>query len=278
MLRAQGYPVKQIALAMEISRQAAYYKKQVHHPETVDSNGALERKIQEISLKHPSWGYRRVGAWLRKREGILVNHKKIRRIMKDLGLQVHRAKKREYTTQTRSKPKADKPNQIWGIDMTKFLIESLGWVYLVIVLDWCTKRVMGYSIQLRSRTQEWIEALQMAIGQLKVGIREAGLKLVSDNGSQPTSRRFIEYCAELRIQQIWASYENPKGNAETERHIRTLKEDLIWVKDFQSLPEAKTHIHEWIKWYNREYVHSALRYQSPEEFEKSLSEGIKEVA
>ena len=78
------------------------------------------------------------------------------------GLTIKRRPK-PATRTPRSKPKATRTKQYWGIDMTKFLVESVGWVYLVIVLDWYTKKIVGYDISLRSRRQEWEAALDRAL-------------------------------------------------------------------------------------------------------------------
>ncbi|MCX7822545.1 MAG: IS3 family transposase, partial [Syntrophobacterales bacterium] len=112
----------------------------------------LLSKIQQIKTEHPFWGYRRVTAWLRHREGIPVNHKTVRKIMKENGLtviqKIHKAKRDAKT----KKLKAHRPKQIWGIDMTKFMIPSTGWIYLVLVLDWYTKKIVGHEVSIRGRT------------------------------------------------------------------------------------------------------------------------------
>jgi transposase InsO family protein len=137
---------------------------------------------------------------------------------------VHKAKRKADGR----KPKADKPRQYWGIDMTKFMIPTLGWVYLVLVLDWYTKKIVGHKVSLRGRTVEWREALDEALqAEFPEGVRGRGLKLISDNGSQPTSTAFMKDMSVLGIEQIFTSYDNPKGNADTERVMRTIKEELI---------------------------------------------------
>ena len=156
----------------------------------------------------------------------------------------------------------------------KFLIPSVGWVYLVIVLDWFTKKIVGWDISLRSKASDWKRALEMAIdNEFPEGVRGKGLKLVSDNGSQPTSTAFMKDMTVLEIEQIFTSYDNPKGNAETERMMRTIKEEVIWLNEFTSVQEAKEKIGKWINVdYNKFYVHSELGYMSPEEFEKQYYE------
>ncbi|PMP72352.1 MAG: hypothetical protein C0187_01610 [Calditerrivibrio nitroreducens] len=100
--------------------------------------------------------------------------------------------------------------------MTEFMVSSIGWVYLVIVLDWYTKKIVGWNLTLRSRAGEWEEALEMAVEkEFPDGVRGQGLKLISDNGSQPTATSFMRDMATLGIEQIFTSYDNPKGNADT---------------------------------------------------------------
>ena len=225
--------------------------------------------IQEIKQGHPFWGYRRVRAWLKYREGLPVGYKRIYRLMKEHDLLVPQTRYRAKRQPTGRKPRAVRPRQFWGIDMTKFLIPALGWAYLVIVLDWFSRKVVGWQLSVRCRTQEWREAMEEAVIQeFPNGVRGQGLKLISDNGCQPSSRSFLKVTATLDIEQIFTSYNNPKGNAETERFMRTLKEELLWLEEFAGLDEAQDKISVWIDFYNKRYLHSALGYKSPVEYEQ----------
>jgi transposase InsO family protein len=231
-----------------------------------DDQGILDH-IRSLLSQHPYWGYRRVHANLKCRKGLKVNRKRVYRLMKENELLGH-AKRYKPQRTFRTKPVATRPNEIWGTDMTKFLIPSLGWIPLVIVLDWYTKRILGYAIGLRGDTTLWLQALDQAcLAAFPVlGPRDQGVKLVSDNGSQPTSRRYLNDCKSLGIEQIFTSYDNPKGNADTERVIRTLKEEAIWPYEFATLEEAKEKIDQAIAFYNQHYCHSTLGYLSPMEF------------
>lgn len=270
-LLKEGYTVKESCKALGLSR-SRYYSfinlREIEKPNKINELEILE-KIKAIKSEHPFWGYRRVTAWLRHREGVLINHKTVSKIMKEHGLlasqTVHKAKRKAEGR----KPRTQRPKEIWGIDMTKFMIPCIGWAYLVVVLDWYTKKIVGWEISLRGRTAEWKSALDKGlVSEFKEGVRGKGLKLVSDNGSQPTSRAFMKEMAVLGIEQIFTSYDNPKGNADTERVIRTIKEELIWLNEFRSLDEARERIEDWItNCYNKLYVHSALGYLSPEEYE-----------
>ena len=138
------------------------------------------------------------------------------------------------------------------------------------MLDWYTKKIVGWDISLRSRAKEWKQALEMAVQrEFPKGVKDKGLKLISDNGSQPTATSFMKDMVTLGIEQIFTSYDNPKGNADTERMKRTIKEEIIWLNEFASLEEAKEKIGQWIEVdYNKLYVHSQLGDMSPEEFEE----------
>lgn len=232
-LSKQGDTLKDCCNAIGLSRSRYYSFNRTKETKQAERTGDLQLRgrIKEIKTEHPFWGYRRVTAWLRHREGIIVNHKAVRKIMKENGLTVvqaiHKAKRA-----SRRKPKAQRPKQYWGIDMTKFMIPSVGWVYLVVVLDWYTKKIVGHEVSLRGRTVEWREALDRALQvEFPEGVRSSGLKLISDNGSQPTSVAFMNYIVVLGIEQIFTSYDNPKGNADTERVMRTIKEELIWLNE-----------------------------------------------
>lgn len=192
--------------------------------------------------------------------------------MKENNLLVKQKVYKAKRTPTRSKPKPTRPNQWWGIDMTKFLVNSVGWVYLVIVLDWYTRKIIGYNIGIQSKTPDWLAALQMAVtNQCPNGAREYHLHLMSDNGSQPTSTTFMNACKTLCIEQAFTSYNNPKGNANTERAIRTIKEDCIWVNEWDIFEDVEPAIQQWIHDYNYLYPHSMLNDLSPVEFEQTCT-------
>jgi transposase InsO family protein len=111
------------------------------------------------------------------------------------------------------------------------------------------------------------------------GLRGQGLKLVSDNGCQPSSKSFLKMTATLDIEQIFTSFNNPKGKAETERFMRTLKEECLWMDEFNSLDEAQEKLLAWIGFYNNYYLHSALGYRSPQEYERfSQGENLEKAA
>jgi len=230
--------------------------------------------IESIKCDHLFWGYRRVWAYLKYRLNIAVNKKRVYRLMKRYQLLVKpnlRLKAKRDDQSNRSKPQASIPNQFWGTDMTKIMIKDFGWVYLVVVMDWFTKKIVGYCLDGHSKTNHWLEALHQACDtQFPQGIlvKEHDLYLVSDNGSQPTSHKFMQACSVMEIKQIFASYNNPKGNADTERLMRTIKEDFVWPRDFSSFEHFAEQFKQWVEEYNTDYPHSSLYYLTPCQFEK----------
>lgn len=167
------------------------------------------------------------------------------------------------------KPIASKPNQFWGIDMTKIMISPFGWLYLVVVIDWFSKEIVGYSINSQSKTDDWLDAINSAVNnRFPNGIKDQNidLKLISDNGSQPTSTKFMKEVSFLGIKQIFTTWNNPKGNADTERVMRTIKEDLVYPNDWINPIYFQKILHSWIENYNSDFPHQSLNYLTPKQF------------
>jgi len=235
-----------------------------------ERNSPFVERIKEIKSEHPFWGYRRMWAHLRYVDKMDINKKRVLRLMQKHDLLVKLNTRIKATrTSDRSKPRPDRPNQWWGIDMTKVMVHGFGWMYIVIVLDWYTKKIAGYYAGMQCRGRHWLEALDMAVNrQFPDGIRGKRLFMMSDNGSQPTSVAFMKACRGLDINQAFTSYNNPKGNADTERMFRTMKEELIWLREWTSPFELADALGKWIGNYNSSYLHSSLGYKPPIKFEE----------
>ena len=116
----------------------------------------------------------------------------------------------------------------------------------------------------QARSREWLEALEKGLNREFPGaVRGHGLKLMCYNGSQPTSLSFMKTCSNLEVQQAFTSYKNPKGNTDTERMIRTLKEKFFWLREWESETELSLELDKWVYYYNRNYLHSAHGYRTP---------------
>ena len=227
-------------------------------------------RIRIIKSDHPLWGYRRIWAYMRYRDGRVIGKNRVYRLMKEHQLLVKpntrlKAKRGHY----RSKPVAQTPNQLWGMDMTKVRLNQWGWIYVHVVLDWYTKEIVGTSVSITSKTDDWLNALNHAVNtRFPDGILAAkhSLSLVTDNGCQPTAQRFMKSCATIGIKQIFTTWNNPKGNADTERVFRTLKEDLVWTHDWNLPFEFQSSFDHWVSLYNSDFPHQALNYKTPQQF------------
>lgn len=277
LLKTEGYKIQDICKMLKITR-SKYYRKLKEISESTGIKITIEEpqdrileQIKAIKTDHPYWGYRRVRAYLVNKYKIKISFKRTYLKMKEKGLLVDIKRYKAKRVITREKPKATQKNDWWGTDMTKFYVNNVGWLYLVVVIDWYTKKIIGHKLGLRSKSEDWIEALEMAVlNECSNGSREYGINLMSDNGSQPTSIKYLNVVNSLGINHITTSYNNPKGNADTERFMRTFKEEVIWSNEYDSISEATKAVEYFMEFYNNEYPHSAIKYMSPNEYELSL--------
>ena len=235
-----------------------------------ERNLPVVERIKELKSEHPFWGYRRAWAHLKYIDGLEINKKRVLRLMQQQELVVKpNTRLKAIRTPQRSKPRPFQPCEWWGIDMTKVMVEGFGWMYTVVVLDWYTKKITGYYTGVQCRAKHWLEALDNAVNsEFPNGVKGADLSLMSDNGCQPTSISFMKSCRAMGIKQVFTSYNNPKGNADTERVFRTMKEELLWLREWHSPFDLADTLKDWIAYYNSSYLHSTLGYKSPEQFEK----------
>ena len=154
--------------------------------------------------------------------------------------------------------------------MTKGLVQDFGWVYIVVVRDWYTKKIVGHDAGSQFTSHHWLSALNMAVNQqFPEGARGQGLSLMSDNGCQPTSATFMRACETLGIQQAFTTDNNPKGNADTERMMRTLKEECFWLHEWTGPFTLVKAFETCITGYNERDLHSTLGYKTPRQFERA---------
>lgn len=223
-------------------------------------------EIRGILSEHPYFGYRRVHAHLKHREKRHITKHTVYRLMREHGLLQKRWARRKKVPNS-NVPEVDGPDQMWQIDMTYSYTESGVPVYTVGVIDVYTRSIRALKGFHRARATEWLDALDEAIKEVFPEGKAEGLVLGSDNGCQPTSKNFRKTCGDLNISIHYTGYKNPKENGYIERFFRTLKEECLWLNDFEGYDDYCRELDNFKEYYNERRMHSSLGYKSPREFE-----------
>jgi len=161
-------------------------------------------------------------------------------------------------------PQWNSPDILWSTDLTKIYCGQDGWASLIAVIDNGSREITGYRFSLRGRAIEAIDAIEQGLlgtyGCLK---SPDGLRLRSDNGSIFLAKDFIKTSKRLGLKQEFIPKREPEYNGCIERFFRTLKQECVWLNNFQSFEVAESVVINWINSYNNERLHSALGYKSP---------------
>jgi putative transposase len=214
-----------------------------------------------------AYGYRRVAWWLRRKQGLVVNRKRVLRVMRERGLLVRPRRLPARRKKEWGRVETSRPSQIWQSDMTNVWAgSSVGWTDLVSVIDCCTREIVGWNLSHRCRTEDALAAVEQAVlDRLPEGSRETHVTLRTDNGTQFTSSRFLETLGWLGITHRRTAYHHPEGNSYIERFHRSLKEEEVWTAESRSLEEAQTNIGRWIEEYNHDRPHRGVENRTPHE-------------
>jgi putative transposase len=257
-----------------VSRAGFYRFLHQRHPAEEDLE--LRAAIQQIALEHRRrYGYCRITVELRRR-GMRVNHKRVARLMRADNLLAVEPKSLLATTDSRHelevylnlarRMKLTGINQLWVADFTYIRLRS-EFVYLAVVLDAYSRKVVGWALDRAMTTRLPLWALEQAILQRQPG---AGLVHHSDRGVQYASAQYMRMLGNHGILPSMSRPANPYDNAACESFLKTLKREEIYANKYQDLDDLRAHIEEFIDtYYNRQRLHSSLGYRTPEEFEAS---------
>ena len=233
--------------------------------------------IQTIALEHRRrYGYRRITAELHRR-GMQVNHKRVARIMREdnlLGIQpklfvvtTNSNHKLEIYLNLASRMKLTGINQLWVADITYIRLKA-EFVYLAVILDRFSRKVVGWALDRTLGNRLAVGALEQALEKRQP---PPGLVHHSDRGLQYASAEYAAILEKHRMVPSMSRPANPYDNASCESFMKTLKREEIYANKYDDLEHLRVNIEEFIEeYYNRQRLHSALGYRTPEEFEQQI--------
>ena len=275
MKLASLIPLRRLCELAQVNRAGFYRWRRAATPIADDME--LRDDIQRIALEFPYYGWRRVPAELRRR-GWTVNHKRVRRIMREDNLLCLRRKKFVVTTDSdQSRPvypniaaqvELSGINQLWIADITYIRLEA-EFIYLAVVIDAFSRRVIGWALDRTIEDDLPLAALRMALERRGT---TAGLVHHSDRGSQYASADYTNLLKTSGIAISMSHKASPWENATCESWMKTLKSEEVYRQEYRDLMEARSCLEQFIdKVYNQKRLHSALGYRPPVEFEQSLA-------
>lgn len=272
--------VKQVCAVFGISRQAYYEAKR--------PTGQLEMKLPEAKPKkkprwtsatvlleailaivatHAAWGVRKVWATLRRAPyGLKASQKRVWALMKANGLTLAAGSPRTEETR-RGQVAVEQPNRLWGTDFTTVFTKQDGLVAVVPVIDCGCRSVLALDVTESQDAPAILACVRTAL-ESQFGTPENvpdGLDLRSDHGPQYTGADCQALCLEWGITHSLAPVGRPTGNALSERVIRTMKEECIWLRDWECAAELRAALEAWRREYNEGRPHQSLAWSTPTE-------------
>jgi putative transposase len=244
-----------------LNRAGIYYQPV---PESAE-NLLVMRLLDEQYLQTPFYGIRRMTVWLAQR-GYLINHKRVARLLRVMGLETI------YQKPKLSQPglghkiypyllrgmTVTRPNQVWATDITYVRLRH-GFVYLVAVMDWFSRYVLAWEVSVTMDSNFCVTALEWALQRRTPEIFN------SDQGSQFTSQDFTQRLQQREIRISMDGRGRAMDNIFVERLWRSVKYEEVYLKDYRNVPEAIVSLGNYFRFYNRERPHQSLGYRTPGE-------------
>ena len=259
LLKTKELPVKTGAALLDINCTSVYYKGTPISQEELDCKSIIDR----LHTDNPAWGARQLSAQLKKR-GYQVGRRKTRRYMNEMGIdpiypkmnlskRMQQAKVCPYLLRNAV---IDRPNQAWSIDITYIPIKR-GFLYLIAVIDWYSRCIVGWEVDDTLDTRMVITALKKAFMVAKPVI------LNSDQGCQFTSNEYMNFLKENQIRQSMDGKSRWADNIMIERWFQSFKYEEAYLTQYNNIREARKAIGKYVHIYNFERCHSALNNHTP---------------
>jgi putative transposase len=267
-----GLSVERMCQLSQVSR-ASFYR-YLRRGWQAEEEMALRSAVQNVVIQHRwRYGYRRVTVELRT-QGMVANHKRIARIMREDNLLTvreqwfrppgHSLRVARVHLNLAGRMTLSGPNQLWAADIT-YVRLTREFVYLAVVLDVFSRKVIGWALGRGLKAQLPLSALEQAIADRKP---PPGVVHHSDQGVQYGSREYMQKLRDHRMLPSMSRPGNPYDNATCESFLKTIKREEIYASEYRDFEDLCQKVEEFIdRYYNRSRLHSALGYCSPEEFE-----------
>lgn len=260
-----------------VSRSGYYaWRRKLPSARSVENEHLKEEIRREYVRGRSEYGSPTITSALRQ-VGYCVNHKRIARLMRHMGLRSKVARRFKRTTKAcgereaapnmlKQKFQTDGPNRVWLSDIT-YIWTAEGWLYLTMILDMWSRRLIGYAMTTHLRAEGVVEALRMATRRIPQG--RAGVIFHSDRGTQYIDSNVQNILIDHQIEQSMSGTGNCYDNAMAESFFATLKKGHVFWHRYRTREEARSSIFEYVEvFYNRVRRHSALGYKSPVAFEE----------
>ena len=271
MIAQSLLPKENACTVLEVSR-SGFYKQKKLNPSCSDET-ELHAAIQQICGEFVKYGYRRVTKELHRR-GFEVNHKKIRRLMKEKHLFVKRKKRMPKMTDSNhsfqrypnlvENLEVTRVNQVWVTDITYVVCGKI-FLYLALIMDLFSRKIVGWELSRNVDTELALAALNKAVksrGNVKECIHH------SDHGSQYLAGAYMARLRELGMLPSMGEVGNSYDNAFAESLNKTIKNEEVWINEYETFEQAYEGIAIFAKKYNEKRLHSSIGYVPPNEFEQ----------
>jgi len=267
MKLAGSYPIRLLRQLLDVPRSSLYYR-----PQPVpDAEAILKAALLDLAGEWPTYGYRRLAAMMR-RLGWPVNSKRVRRWMDELGINGAPPRSSPRTTNSRhGLPRfpnlvqgleITRPDQVWVADITYIRLRR-DFVYLAVLMDVFTRALRGWHLGRDLDQNLTLAALERALAVAVPAIHH------SDQGVQYAATAYVQRLQGLGARLSMAAVGQAQENGFAERLIRTIKEEEVYLADYQDFADARRQMTRFLDdVYNVKRIHSALAYRTPKEFEE----------
>lgn len=254
--------VKRQAELLEVNRSSAYRERK--EKQLCEEELCIMGLIDRLHTDNPTWGYRTITSLLREEYGQSINRKRVRRMMRDMGIyaiypkpnlskRYHAAHIRPYLLRN---VEITRPDQVWGVDIT-YIHMRKGFLYLFVIIDWYSRCIVDYAL---SSTLDKTFVLNCLCRALKKGKPEI---VNSDQGGHFTNPDYIRLLEQADVKISMDGKGQCLDNARTERFFRTLKYDTVYIQEYDTPRELRMALDEYILKYNTYRPHSALGGKRP---------------